>query len=153
MIVDNQKSVELARYIARQYQTKTVKEIHEGMLITHPGLNLSESQVGGIIRDFKRSFDRRVAQCLANNQYIKAAAIEALKLQLLPDKRSKFKPAVDQVVDQDIIQNIVDEEINIPNMEDNFRPADDQIDDSDDNIIVVEKEPNKPNKEDKPANQ
>ena len=116
-------TVDVVRYIVHEYQTKTIQKIYEGMLVTHPHLKLSKNVVGNIIKECRLTFERKAAECRANMQYKEAAAIEARKYTCLPDKRSKFRSSVDQVVDQDIIENVV-------------------------NIALIQ-----PNKEDKPANQ
>jgi hypothetical protein len=113
-MLNNINTIELVKFIVGEYQTKTVQKIHEGMTVTHPDLKLTKSQVGNLIKECKRSFDRRSAQCRANSQFKEAAAIEARKFRCLPDKRSKFRAAVDQVVDFDIIENVVDEALNKP---------------------------------------
>jgi hypothetical protein len=110
-VFTHEQEIELIKYIVRQYKTKSVAQIHAEMIITHPHLDLTKSQIGNIIKRLKKCYDTRSAEYRINNRLLEAAEIERRKHITLPDKRCKRQEAAQEVVDQDIIQTIADADL------------------------------------------
>lgn len=71
----------LAKHIATEYKTKTVRQICEEMHVSHPEFALTYSKIGSIINRLKKAFDRRSAECRLQSRYADAAVIDRKKHQ------------------------------------------------------------------------
>ncbi|MBK8706670.1 MAG: hypothetical protein IPN33_25875 [Saprospiraceae bacterium] len=63
--------LEIYRHIANEYRTQSVPTIYEELAVSHPAWNLSQAQIGYIIKKMKQCFDDRITKCRDKGRFKK----------------------------------------------------------------------------------
>lgn len=101
--------LEIYRHIGNEYRTQSVPTIYEELAVSHPAWNLSQAQIGYIIKKMKQCFDKRITDCREKGRFQEAEKIQKLKHLLLPDKRSKCLETANEIVDEQIVKTFAAE--------------------------------------------
>lgn len=101
--------LEIYRHIGNEYRTQSVPTIYKELAVSHPAWNLSQAQIGYIIKKMKQCFDDRITKCRDKGRFQEAEKIQKLKHQHLPDKRSKCLETANEIVDEQIVKSFAAE--------------------------------------------
>jgi hypothetical protein len=75
--------LEIHRHIGNEYRTQSVPTIYEELAVSHPAWNLSQAQIGYIIKKMKQCFDDRITDCREKEPFSRSRTNSKVKASAL----------------------------------------------------------------------